>query len=129
MTGNILWQLLFVALPLAGLGFWWTSARARELAVEHARRACDRQQVQFLDQSVALDRLRPARSARGHALWRRDYRFEFTNHAEFRDTACVTMLGHGLLRVSFPYMRDGEGHRVYGHPPTRDDEADARTLH
>lgn len=115
MTFSILFNLLCVALPGAGLVFWWTSARARELAVEHARRACHQRQVQFLDQSVALTRLRPARSARGSATWRRDYRFEFTNHVDFRDTATVTMAGHALLRVSFPYTRDAEGHRIYVH--------------
>ena len=58
MTGNALLDLLLIAIPICLIGFWWTSARARELAIEHARRACRQQQLQFLDQTVALSRIR-----------------------------------------------------------------------
>lgn len=115
MTGHFLLTVLCILLPLAAVGFWWTSARARELAVQHAGHACRQQQVQFLDQSVALARIRPTRSAGGRLAWRRVFHFEFTNHADFRDTATLVMHDHALVCIRFPYTRDPEGYRIYAH--------------
>lgn len=115
MTGNPLLDLLILAIPAALAGLWWTGSRARELAIEHARQACRQHQLQFLDQSVALSRMRPARTRTGASCFRREYRFEFTSAGEFRDEASVTMLGHALLNVRFPYTRDSEGNRIYMH--------------
>ena len=62
-------------LVLAALALWWFSAtRARELAKSHARRFCQRQEWQLLDQTVALAFMRPTRQT-GRWQWRRLYRF------------------------------------------------------
>ena len=114
MTGNALLDLLLVALPGALIGLWWTGSRVRELAVGHAREACARQGVQFLDQSVALSRLAVERRG-GRTTLRRDYAFEFTAHGEHRDGGTVTMRGQRLVRVRFPWLRDAEGNRVWVH--------------
>lgn len=115
MTGNAILDLLVLAIPALLVGLWWTGSRARELAVQHATSACQQQQVQFLDQSVALNRMRPARSPTGASCFLREYQFEFTDQGEFRDTAVVTMRGHVLMKVHFPYTRDIEGNRIYVH--------------
>lgn len=115
MTGNALLDLLIIAIPVLLIGFWWNSARARELAIEHARRACRQQQLQFLDQTVALSRIRLARSAVGSTCFRREFGFEFTNFGEYRDSATLIMSGHILEKIHFPYTRDEEGNRIYVH--------------
>lgn len=115
MTGNALLDLLILAIPAAAVGLWWTGSRARELAVEHARRACQQRQLQFLDQSVALSRIRPARTSSGASCFTREFGFEFTDQGQFRDTATVTMRGHILQKVHFPYTRDNDGNRIYVH--------------
>ena len=115
MSTNPLLALLVVAVPALGIAFWWTGARARELAVGHARLACRRQGVQFLDQSVALARARPSRSARGSFALAREFTFEFTHRGEHRDVGRVLMNGPALVRVVFPYLRDEEGNRVFVH--------------
>ena len=115
MIGDPLSALLVAALPTLGIAFWWTGARARELAVGHARLACRREGVQFLDQSVALARVRPARSARGTASLAREFSFEFTHRGEHRDVGRVLMNGPALVRVVFPYTRDEDGNRVFVH--------------
>ena len=115
MSADPLLALLAVAVPAAGIGFWWTGARARELAVGHARLACRREGVQFLDQSVVLQRVRPGRSARGSATLAREFAFEFTHRGEHRDVGRVLMNGPALVRVVFPYTRDEEGNRVFVH--------------
>jgi len=115
MTGFPFLQLLALALPAAALLYWWTGARAREQAVEHARRACRQRSVQFLDQSVALSARRAVRLPGGALGLRREFTFEFTTQSAFRDDGRVLMQGPRLLRVEFPYTRDADGARVYEH--------------
>lgn len=69
---------LFVILVLLLVGWLWLDMlRAREMAVAMAKRACERHDVQFLDQAVALRRLGLRWTNDGLRL-RRQYRFEFS---------------------------------------------------
>lgn len=106
---------LLLAVPAAVVAFWWFGARAREHAVEHARHACRRNRVQFLDQSVALERIAPARATGGALCLKRTFVFEFTDHDAHRDRARVFMQGPSLVRVHFPWRRDEHGNRVFEH--------------
>jgi hypothetical protein len=115
MSGNALLDLLILALPAAIAGLWWTGSKARELAVGHAKRACSQRQLQFLDQTVSLTRMKPVRGTTGSSCMLREYGFEFTDHGQFRDTASITMRGHILQKVHFPYTRDEDGNRIYVH--------------
>lgn len=115
MTGNALLDLLVIAVPACLVTLWWTGSKARELAIAHARQACRSRQLQFLDQTVALKRMRAARSPRGNHCLQREYEFEFTDQGQFRDKAMVTMRGHQLQNVHFPYTRDENGNRIYVH--------------
>lgn len=113
MSTNPLLALLAVAVPALAIAFWWTGARARELATGHARLACRRREVQFLDQTVVLSGVRPARSPRGSASLAREFTFEFTDRGEHRDLGRVHMNGPVLTGVTFPYTRDAEGNRIF----------------
>lgn len=115
MTGNAILDLLIIAVPVALISLWWTGSRARELAAAHARRACQQRQVQFLDQTAALSHMKPVRNAAGMQCFLRTYRFEFTDHGQYRDVATVTLHGHQLHDISFPYTRDAQGNRIYVH--------------
>lgn len=106
--------LLFLAL-LALLGFWWTSLRARELAVKTAKMQCQRQKVQFLDQTVALSRIRAKRVPSGSLGWQRQYRFEFTDDGARREGAYITVEGGRVSLVRFPFTLNDEGARIYTH--------------
>ena len=115
MTGSAPLDLLIIAIPLIFVRLWWTGSRAKELAVEHARVACRQRQLQFLDQTAAVARVRLSRNSKGDPCLRREYSFEFTDQGEFRDVAHVTMEGHQLRNIHFPYTRDADGHRIYVH--------------
>ena len=54
------------------------SLRARERAVAHGRRACERGEVLFLDDTVQCVRTRFARNDEGRFALRRRYLFEFS---------------------------------------------------
>ena len=92
-----------IAIPtlllLAALGAWWSSAtRAREFAREYARRFCQRQDWQLLDQTVALSFMRPTRQS-GQWQWRRLYRFEFSPDGGDRRRGELVMFGHRLASL------------------------------
>jgi len=113
MSGSALFDLLIVAVPLAAVLWWWQSSRVRELAIGHARAACLSRGFQFLDQSVALRRLRSHRGKGGAMTFRREFAFEFTEQGAQRDGGTVVMSGQTLVKVEFPYITDAEGSRIW----------------
>lgn len=108
-------QLLFFLALLAMIGFWWSSLRAREIAVATARAQCQRQKVQFLDQTVALSRIRAKRATSGSIGWQRQYRFEFTDDGARRESASLTLENGRVTLVRFPFTVTDEGTRIYTH--------------
>ncbi len=74
------------------VAIWMAGLRAREQALQLARMACRRAEVQLLDQTVALDRVRPHWGENGLVL-RRTYRFEFSSAEGGRRDGTLTLLG------------------------------------
>jgi len=113
--------ILFTVLACVGY-FWWSSTRAKELAVSHARQRCSSHQLQFLDQTVALSKIRPQRNHKGHLCWRREYEFEYTGilhsdeapiSAGQRDKGYITLLGQQIIHIELPFLTDDDGKRTY----------------
>jgi hypothetical protein len=93
------WELL--ALAVVGLLVWliWDSLRAREAAVHACRAACEAEGWQFLDDTVAIESLRPARDADGHLALRRVYGFEYSDTGNSRQRGSVVMQGADVLAL------------------------------
>lgn len=104
--------MLEVWLPLlafmALIGAWYHVLRLREHATAHARRLCERDGVQLLDDSVALHRLRVNRR-RGALHVMREYRFETSRGGDDRQPASITLIGDRVVGASMP-ARAGSGH-------------------
>lgn len=98
---------------MAVIALWWTSTKARELAVQHARQACTNASLQLLDQTVALKKIKPSRDQNGSFCLQRQYGFEFTQSGQHRDNGSVTMRGYQLTKLDLPFIRDTEGNRVF----------------
>ena len=93
---NSLPLILFILL----LGwFWLDSLRTREIATGICRAACERRQVQFLDQTVALRRLGLRWPPQG-LRFRRVYRFDYSEEGVGRCTGYLVMLGVDLEEIS-----------------------------
>lgn len=92
---NLVW------LGLLGLGiwFWVDSMNAKERAVTVAIRACREIDVQFLDQTVALESMKPTRNSYGHLVWRRIYSFEYSSNGVERRLGRVILRGRVLEQV------------------------------
>jgi len=97
------------ALVLAGASvagwFWYDSMRARERAVQLGREACERDGLQFLDETVLCTRTRPARDADGRVKLRRVYRFEFSDDGMNRRAGSLVLLGAQVESLELePYL-------------------------
>ena len=78
---------------------WQDTQRARERAILTARRTCDAQQVQLLDGTVFLRRLRPSRCDSGHFCLRRTFVFEYSTDGDNRRQGFVLMNGASVAMV------------------------------
>jgi len=87
-------EALLVVLFIGAIIAWWLDAlRARDIALRAARTACQRHDLQLLDETVAVVRLRPARDPAGRMGLRRWYRFEFSDDNDNRREGSVEVLG------------------------------------
>jgi hypothetical protein len=90
-----------VVAALAAAGwFLWSSLRAREAANTAIRPACRAQGFLFLDDTVALHRIRLRRDHDGRARIERVYRFDYSDTGDNRRRGYVTLLGARVEEVS-----------------------------
>jgi hypothetical protein len=80
--------------------YWLDALRAQELARAAGREVCKNTEVQFLDDSVVLAKLRLRRDDQGRIVIYREYRFEFTRDGYTRSRGQVTMMGRRVLALS-----------------------------
>jgi hypothetical protein len=88
-----MWEVAAILLIVAGIFLWMDSLRARERAVRAGRSACERHELQFLDDTVAFARLRLARDEAGQLKIARTYTFEFSDTGNNRRNGAIVMLG------------------------------------
>ena len=93
-------ELLVVAALAAAGWFLWSSLRAREAANAAIRPACQAHGYLFLDDTVALDRIRLRRDDEGRARIARVYRFDYSDTGDNRRRGYVTLLGARVEEVS-----------------------------
>lgn len=92
-------NLLILGLIGLLIWFWVDSMQSKERAAAVALRACKEIGVQFLDQTVALESIKPARNSHGQLVWRRIYGFEYSLQRVERRHGRVLLLGKALQQV------------------------------
>jgi hypothetical protein len=99
-----MWEGVAIILIAAAIFLWLDSLRARERAVQAGRRACERYQLQFLDDTVSFARIRLARDEGGQLRLARTYTFEFSDTGNNRRHGAIVMLGGELQDLQLePY--------------------------
>jgi hypothetical protein len=88
-----MWEGAAIVLIAAGLLLWADSLKARERAVRAGRSACERYQLQFLDDTVSFARMRLGRNHDGELRIARTYTFEFSDTGNNRRQGAIVMLG------------------------------------
>lgn len=90
-----------LALVLAGLllNHWWRARDAKAFALLYAAQRCRQLDLQLLDQSIVLRKIRLQRGHRGWLQWWREYGFEFSSTGHERYPGTLTMAGTQLLGI------------------------------
>ena len=91
-----MWEGLAILAIAAGVFLWLDSLRARERAVRAGKSACERYNLQLLDDTVSFARLRLARDGEGQLRLARTYTFEFSDTGNNRRHGAIVMLGSEL---------------------------------
>ncbi len=113
MTIGLAFEALAVVLVIGAGWFWFDSLRAREAAVDTARRACAADGVLLLDDTVALSAVRLRRGASGAVSLLRIYRFEFSDTGNNRLEGNVTLLGAAVQALYLaPHGEAGDPRRL-----------------
>jgi len=88
-------------LLLAAVAWYWLDGlKARDAAIHAARRACDGEGLQFLDDTVSLSGVKLARKDDGSLGLRRSYAFEYSDTGDNRRQGSVVLLGHHVLLLN-----------------------------
>jgi hypothetical protein len=86
----MLWLTGIVCILL--LWLWWDGQGAREVALRAGTQLCQKHGVQFLDESVALHKLRLVRDGQGTLRIERFFRFEFATDGASRHKGRIRVL-------------------------------------
>lgn len=98
-------DMLVLLVFVAGVGLWMKSSTARERAVREARGLCQRYELQLLDETVGLRRLR-LRRMDGLLRIERCYDFEVSVDGRDRKSGELWMVGNVVTHTSLPSMTD-----------------------
>lgn len=87
-------DIFLLALGVGSAWLVWDSLQAREIANATLRNACRHQGVLFLDDTVALESLRPVRAPSGRIELQRRFAFQFSDTGRNRRLGHLLMHGH-----------------------------------
>jgi len=100
-----MWEVAAILLIVAGIFLWLDSLRARERALKAGRAACERYELQFLDDTVSVTRVRLERDDEGQLRMARTYTFEFSDTGNNRRHGAIVMLGGELQDLQLEPFR------------------------
>mgnify|MGYP001817233515 CR=1 FL=1 len=103
-----MYELLFLAGVVGLFWFWWDSIGVKEVARDYAKQACRQADVQLLDDTVAVSRIRLRRDSNGKLKFYRQYRFDFTPDGEQRFQGKMVFLGRIREQLdlgTYPYTQ------------------------
>ncbi len=92
-------ELMAVLLLGAIVWFWFDSLKARESGLAAARRACQREGLQFLDETVVGHGFKFARDDKGYLVLRRGFDFEYSLSGDDRYLGAVIIEGRDIVLV------------------------------
>ncbi len=100
-------ELLGFIVLVSMVWYWLDGMSAKEIASSAGARICKKHGVSFLDESMAKTRIRVRRNAVGHAVFYREYQFEFTGDGAYRYRGKICLLGKQVLSTEMePYRQD-----------------------
>lgn len=95
-----LFETLSLVVLLALAWLWFDSVKVRDIAVRAAEQACAAEDLQFLDETISIASLKPARDDDGRLLLQRVYAFEYSDTGNNRRPGSIVMLGQTVIMVN-----------------------------
>jgi hypothetical protein len=105
-------EILGLLLLIGGAWFFWDSLRVRESANTAMRAACREEGLLFLDDTVALQSVWPARDDDGRLTLRRVYEFEYSDTGHNRRKGNITMIADAVAALYIGPRPIIEGEKV-----------------
>jgi len=88
-----MYNIVVALLLLLVIWYWWDTIWAKEVARRAGLKACKNAEVQFLDDTVAKQKIWFNRNEQGHLTICRRYTFEFTHFGDKRYQGHITLQG------------------------------------
>ena len=104
------WELVLAAI-LAAVGWlWWSGLNKREKAIGAARVVSRKAEVQLLDETVALRRMRVCRDVNQRLRILREFGFEYSDTGDNRLPGYVYLLGDQVIEANLfvPAVEESE---------------------
>ncbi len=98
-------EILALLSLIAIVWYWFDGLQAREIAVRAGARLCQKQGVYFLDDSVAMSKIRLRRNSAGQVVFYREYRFEFTSDGAYRSKGKICLMGRYVVSTEMDAYR------------------------
>ncbi len=97
---------------------WYSGTVAKEAAVMAARRLCERNNQQLLDETVALDGMRPQRTPSGRLGLLRRYSFEFSSEGYERRYGWIALLAGRVVAAGLDLEEGALHEQPTDEPPS-----------
>ena len=98
-------DFLWLVLLGSGLWYWWDTVRTQEIARSAGKHSCQKNSVQFLDDSVERKRQWLRRNSEGRIQLCRLYFFEFTSDGSERYQGRIVMFGQAVREIELDAYR------------------------
>ena len=98
-------DLFLVTTVVIIAALFWRSHGIRERALVYTRKFCEREDIEFLDDTVGMDKLTLQRDSHGKLRVTRIYRFEFTVTGGERYQGHTIVMSGVVQRVDLPPHR------------------------
>ena len=79
--------------------YWWNSISAYDVAYREAKSACQRLNLQFLDDTLDVIKLRLCRHPKGYMQFCRVYEFEFSSDGDSRYRGYISISGQKFEHI------------------------------
>ena len=106
--------ILAIAALFALVWYWQDTLRSREFTLKRCRHLCEKNGVQFLDQSVHVAQVRFAKDARHNFFLRRFYAFEFSIGGADRHNGVAVV---SREKIEYLSLLHPEGEIIEGNAP------------
>ena len=94
-------SLIVLVVLLFVIWFWQNALRAKEAALRECKTLCKEHQMQLLDETVSLKKLRLRRNEDGRVNFYRIYTFEYNLDGNTRHVGEIILLGVSLIEHRF----------------------------